>query len=311
MDGFEPSTAVVVLAATNRGDLLDPALLRPGRFDRRVVLEIPDLKARIEILKIHARGKPFEKDVDWEVVARRTVGFSGADLENTLNEAAIKAAREDKKTISMEDIEESALKAKLGREKRRDQTEEDKKMTAYHEAGHAIVNYVEGLDSVTRISIVSRGMALGFTLVPPKRDEIHQTRSNLIKRMAMAMGGRAAEEIVFGDITTGAASDITHVTAIARDMVVEWGMSELGPINLGPQVDVSDWGKAYWEPAKISDAMQAKVDKEIGGLVNTALARARTILKQNRKKMDELAKILVEKETIGEEEFGIIMGTKR
>jgi len=193
MDGFEPNTAVVVLAATNRGDLLDPALLRPGRFDRRVMLEMPDLKAREEIIKIHAKGKPFEATVNWEAVARRTVGFSGADLENMLNESAIKAARENKTTISMADIEEAALKVKMGSEKRRDQTEEDKKLTAYHEAGHAVVNYVEGLDPVTRISIVSRGMALGFTLIPPKRDLIHQTRSNLVKQMAMAMGGRAAE----------------------------------------------------------------------------------------------------------------------
>jgi len=308
MDGFEISTTVVVLAATNRGDLLDPALLRPGRFDRRVVLEMPDLKARKEILKIHAAGKPLEKGIDWEAVARRTVGFSGADLENMLNEAAIKAAREDKKTINMEDIEESALKVKLGREKRRDQSEEDRRMTAYHEAGHAIVNFVEGLDPVTRVSIVSRGMALGFTLVPPKKDEIHQTKSNLVKRMAMAMGGRAAEEMVFGDITTGAASDITHVTGIARNMVVEWGMSELGPINLGPQVDISDWGKAYWEPAKISDTMQARVDEEIKKLVNGALERAKIVLRKNKKKLDKLAKVLMEKETIGEEEFGILMG---
>ena len=307
MDGFDQNTAVVVLAATNRGDLLDPALMRPGRFDRRVVLEMPDMKARKSILAIHAKGKPFDNTVDWDAVSKGTVGFSGAELENMLNESAIKAARENKTTISMSDINEASLKVKLGSEKRRDQSDEDKLMTAYHEAGHAIVNFVEGLDPVSRISIVSRGMALGFTLVPPARDEIHQTKSKLIKRMAMAMGGRAAEELIFKDITTGASSDISHATNIARDMVVEWGMSDLGPINLGPQIDVNDFGKAYFEPAKISDTMQSKVDEEIKKLVNTAIERAREVLKKNKPKLDELAKILVEKETLDDKEFEALM----
>jgi cell division protease FtsH len=310
MDGFDTNTAVVVLAATNRGDLLDPALMRPGRFDRRVILEMPDLKARENIIKIHARGKPFAKEVDWEAIAKRTVGFSGADLENMLNEAAIKVAREDRKEIAMHDIEESALKVKLGSEKRRDQSDEDKLMTAYHEAGHAIVNQIEGLDPVTRISIISRGMALGFTMAPPSKDVIHQTKSTLIKKMAMAMGGRAAEEIVFGDITTGASSDISYTTNIARDMVIEWGMSNLGPVNLGPQVDINDFGKAWTEPSKISDEMQSKVDTEIKNLVNTALDRAREILTKERKKLDTLAKLLVEKETLDEKEFASVMMEK-
>jgi cell division protease FtsH len=303
MDGFETNTAVVVLAATNRGDLLDPALMRPGRFDRRVVLEMPDLSAREDIIKIHAKGKPFAKGVSWTTVARRTVGFSGADLENMLNEAAIKAARENKKEIEMVDIEEAALKVKLGSEKRRDQSDEDKLMTAYHEAGHAIVNFAEELDPVHRISIVSRGMALGFTLIPPKMDRVHETKSRLIKQMAMAMGGRAAEDLVFHDITTGASSDINHVTNIARNMVVEWGMTELGPINWGPQIDADDFGKAWMEPSKISDQMQGKVDEEIKKLVNTALLRAEDLLKKNRKKLDELAKLLVEKESLDDKEF--------
>lgn len=310
MDGFERNTAVVVLAATNRGDLLDPALMRPGRFDRRVVLEYPDLEARVNILAIHARGKPMVEDINWEAVSRRTVGFSGADLENMLNEAAIGAARNNKKVITMEDIEEAALKVKLGSEKKRTQTDDDKLMTAYHEAGHAIVNYVEGLDSVTRISIVSRGMALGFTLVPPKKDRIHETKSNLLKKIAMAMGGRAAEELVFGDITTGAASDISHATSVAREMVIEWGMSELGPINLGPQIDMNDFGRAYMEPSRVSDSMQSKVDEEIKKIVNQGMGRAMEILKKNRKKMDKLAKLLMEVETVGEEEFEKLMGEK-
>ena len=307
MDGFEANTAVVVLAATNRGDLLDPALLRPGRFDRRVVLEYPDLEARENILAIHARGKPFNKSVDWKSVARGTVSFSGADLENMLNEAAIAAARNDKKEITREDIDEAALKVKMGSEKRRAQTDEDRLMTAYHEAGHAVVNYVEGLDSVTRVSIVSRGMALGFTLVPPKKDRIHQTKSNLLKRISMAMGGRAAEELVFKDITTGASSDISHATSIARDMVIDWGMSNLGPVNLGPQIDTNDYGKAFAEPSRVSDQMQSKIDEEIKLIVNQGFERAKKILKKERKKMDELAKLLMKKETVGEEEFEKLM----
>ncbi len=307
MDGFEINTAVVVLAATNRGDLLDPALLRPGRFDRRVVLEYPDLDARKEILKIHAKGKPFEEDVNWESVAKSTVGFSGAELENMLNEAAIGAARANKNKINMKDIDDASLKVKLGAEKRRNQTDDDKLMTAYHEAGHAIVNYAENLDPVSKISIISRGMALGFTLIPPQKDIIHYTKSKLIKQMAMAMGGRAAEELIFGDITTGAASDISNATKMARNMVVEWGMSELGPINLGPQIDIGDWGKAYMEPAKISDNMQGKVDEEIKKFVDKSFDEAKKVLKENKEKLEKVAKELVVKESLNQEEFEELM----
>ena len=310
MDGFETNSAVVVLAATNRGDLLDPALLRPGRFDRRVVLEMPDLEAREEIIKIHARGKPFERAVNWKNVAKRTVGFSGADIENMLNEAAIKAARENKEKISAADIDEAALKVKLGSEKKRIQSEEDKKMTAYHEAGHAIVNYVEELDPVHRISIVSRGMALGFTLIPPEKDRIHETRSRLIKQMAMAMGGRAAEELVFNDTTTGASSDINHATNIARSMVEDWGMSDLGPINWGTQYDATDMERAWMEPSKISSGMQTKIDEEIKKLVENSMDEARKILRENRKKLDELAEVLVKKESIDMKEFEEVMGRR-
>jgi len=303
MDGFEKNTAVVVLAATNRGDLLDPALLRPGRFDRRVVLELPDLEARKEILKIHAKGKPFNEDVNWENVARGTVGFSGADLENMLNEAAIGAARENNTKITNKDLDNASLKVQLGAEKRRTQTDEDKSLTAYHEAGHAIVNYVEKLDPVSKISIISRGSALGFTLIPPQKDVVHQTKSNLIKRMAMAMGGRAAEDLIFGDITTGASSDISHTTNIARDMVVEWGMSSLGPINFGPQIDMNDWGKAYMEPARISDKMQGLVDKEIKKFVTEAFEEAKKVLEKNKDKLEKVAKALIEKESLDQVEF--------
>lgn len=307
MDGFDNKTAVIILAATNRGDLLDPALLRPGRFDRRVVLEMPDIEDRKGILAIHAKGKPFVRGLNWEAVARRTVGFSGAELENLLNEAAIKAARENKKKIEMEDIEEAALKVKLGSEKKRKQSEKDRLMTAYHEAGHAVVNYVEGLDPVHRVSIVSRGMALGFTLVPPKKDRVHETRSRLVKKMTMAMGGRVAEDMIFEDLTTGAAADITQVTKIARSMVVEWGMSDLGPVNLGPQVDVGSFGRAYFEPSKISEAMRAEVDREIKRLVDDALERAKKVLRANKKKLDKVAKVLAEKESLDGKEFEELM----
>ena len=307
MDGFEPNSAVVVLAATNRGDLLDPALLRPGRFDRRVVLELPDLEARQEILKIHAKGKPFEGDVNWESVSRATVGFSGAELENMLNEAAIGAARDNKTKISMKDIDDASLKVKMGAEKRRNQSDEDKLMTAYHEAGHAIVNYVEELDPVSKISIISRGMALGFTLIPPRKDVIHYTKSKLIKQMAMSMGGRAAEEIIFGDITTGASSDISHATNMARNMVIDWGMSELGPINLGSQIDVNDFGKSYLEPSKLSDKMQGRIDEEIKKFIDEAYTEAKKVLTKNKEKLDGVAKVLVEKESLDQKEFEELM----
>jgi cell division protease FtsH len=207
----------------------------------------------------------------------------------------------------MKDIDNASLKVQLGAEKKRNQSDEDRLMTAYHEAGHAIVNYVEKLDPVSKISIISRGSALGFTLIPPQKDVIHHTKSNLIKKMAMAMGGRAAEEIIFKDITTGASSDISHTTNIARDMVVEWGMSELGPINFGPQIDINDWGKAYMEPSKISDRMLSLVDEEIKKFVENAFERAKKVLKENREKLDKLAKILVEKESLDREEFEEVM----
>ena len=307
MDGFEVNSAVVVLAATNRGDLLDPALLRPGRFDRRVVLELPDLEARKEILKIHAKGKPFEDKVEWELIAKATVGFSGAELENMLNEAAIGAARANNSKISMKDIDDASLKVKLGAEKKRVQSDDDKLITAYHEAGHAIVNYEAKLDPVSKISIISRGAALGFTLIPPQKDLIHHTKSKLIKKMAMTMGGRAAEEIVFKDISTGASSDISYATNIARKMVVEWGMSELGPVNLGPQVDIDDFGKAFMEAAKISDKMQGKVDEKIKEFVELAYTAAKESLNKNRKKLDIVAKVLAEKESLDQKEFEELM----
>lgn len=305
MDGFEPNQSVVVLAATNRGDLLDPALKRPGRFDRTVVLELPDLEAREAILKIHAKGKPFEANIDWAEIARRTVSFSGADLENMLNEAAIAAARADRQKINKLDLDEAAMKVKMGPAKKRSQTEEDKLMTAYHEAGHALVNYLLKLDPVHKITIVSRGMALGFTFTPPERDRIHETRVRLEAQMAMAMGGRAAEVLIFGDVTTGASSDIEQATRIARAMVTSWGMSKLGPVNMNPQMDASN--RMWMEPVKISEAKQYEVDTEVQTLVEKAAEKALELLSKNKTKLSKVAKRLIEIETIDREEFEKMM----
>ena len=312
MDGFEPNTAVLVVAATNRGDLLDPALTRPGRFDRRVVLDLPDLEGRKDILAIHAKGKPFEKNVNWDKVAKRTVGFSGADIENMLNEAAIHAARGAKKEIDMPDIEEAATKVKLGPEKKRLQSDLDRKMTAYHEAGHAIVNYYSPhLDPVHRISIVSRGMALGFTMAPPEKDRLHETKSRLLEEMAMTMGGRAAEQIVFKEITTGAANDIDQATRIARFMVTEWGMSDLGPINFGPVADMTDWGKGFYEQQSVSQEMQSAIDLEVKKFIDVAYAQAFVLVKKYRKDLDVVAEALVAKETLEGDDFSALLGSEK
>jgi cell division protease FtsH len=232
MDGFTPNDHVMVVAATNRGDLLDPALLRPGRFDRRVVLDMPDKEGRTAILKIHARGKKFFKDVNWERVADRTVGFSGADIENMLNEAAILAAREDQSNINMKDIEEAATKVKLGPAKKRLQSEEDRKLTAYHEGGHAVVaHFLPKTDPVQRVSIVARGVSLGHTEITPV-DRSHETKSRLLQQVTAVLGGRAAEEIIFNEMTSGAASDIEQATRIVRAMVMQFGMSDMENLDV-------------------------------------------------------------------------------
>jgi cell division protease FtsH len=307
MDGFTQNDNVIVLAATNRGDLLDPALLRPGRFDRRVVVDMPDIEGRKSILLIYAKNKPIAPDVNWDGVARRTVGFSGADLENMMNEAAIGVAREGRKAVEMTDIEEAATKVKLGPQKKRIQSEEDRRITAYHEVGHAIVTWAQpGMDPVHRISIVSRGMTLGHTLVPPSSDRVHETKRRLIGQMAMMMGGRAAEQMVFDEMTTGAASDIDKATEIARGMVMEYGMSDLGPINYGPRQDMVEWGK-YYEQNQISQDVQGKIDAEVKKFVETGYETAVKILKKYSKKLDEVSTRLLEIETMDGDEFEKIM----
>jgi len=311
MDGFTPNEQVVVIAATNRGDLLDPALLRPGRFDRRIVVDFPDIEGRKAIMKIHSQGKPFDQTVDWEKIAKRTVGFSGADLENMLNEGAIFAARKRKTKISADDIEEAATKVKLGPEKKRLQSDYDKKLTAYHEAGHAIVShFLSHTDPVHRISIVSRGMALGYTLVPPAKDKVHETKTHLMERITMIMGGRAAEEVVFNEVTTGAANDFDQATRIARAMVIEFGMSSLGPINLGPTIDITEWGKSYFEQPTISQEMLAKIDSEVNKILTQSYKKALKIIKEKRPFLDKVVEELLNKESLDDEEFIKIVGAK-
>ena len=309
MDGFDPNENVLVIAATNRPDLLDVALIRPGRFDRRIVLDLPDIEGRKEILKIHARGKPFDKTVNWDKVAKRTVGFSGADLENMLNEAAILAAGEGKTEIDMNDLEEAATKVKLGPEKKRLQSDFDKKITAYHEAGHAIITHeLPHMDPVHRVSIVSRGMALGFTLIPPQKDRLHETRSHLLEQITTMMGGRAAEELVFNEVTSGAAADFDQATRVARSMVVEYGMSDLGPINFGPTVQMLELGRSFYEQAQISQEMQAKIDKEIKKIIDQGYQNAKKILSTRRDKLDLTAKELIKKESLDGDEFEKLIG---
>jgi cell division protease FtsH len=313
MDGFTATDNVIVLAATNRGDLLDPALTRPGRFDRRVTLSLPDINERKRILKIHSKGKPLSKEVKLEKMAKRTVGFSGADLENALNEAAIQAARENKKSIEWDHVEEAATKVKMGPQKRRLQSEYEKKMTAYHEAGHALLShFLPHADPVHRISIVSRGFALGYTETPPEEDKYQQTKSELIERIAVLLGGRTAEKQIFNELTGGAASDIDRATRIARAMVVDYGMDEdLGPINYGPMYDTTDYGKVIMEPSKMSDEVQSKVDGAIRKFVGEAQKLAESILLKRRKELDKVSKALIEKETLDGAEFEKIVGSKK
>ena len=311
MDGFTSNEQTIVVAATNRGDLLDTALLRPGRFDRRIIVDYPDVDGRIDIMKIHAAGKPFNKEVNWDKVAKRTVGFSGADLENMLNEAAIYAARHSKADIDMGDIEEAATKVKMGPAKKRIQSDMDKKLTAYHEAGHAIVShFLPHTDPVHRISIISRGMALGYTLIPPAKDKLHETKTHLLEEIAVMMGGRAAELTIFNEVTTGASNDFDQSTRIAKAMVVEYGMSDLGPINFGPTMDVTEWGKTYYEQNTISQEVLSKIDKEVKKILQNGYETAVHMIKEKKDILDKVAQELLIKESLDQDEFEKIVGKK-
>ena len=301
MDGFDPRSGVILLASTNRPDILDPALLRPGRFDRQIVVDRPDLVGRRQILKVHAADKPIAPGVDLEVIARRTPGFTGADLANLLNEAALLAARHNLDQIGLPQLEEATERVMAGPERKsRVISEHERRVIAYHEGGHALVAHaLPGADPVHKISIIPRGRALGYTLTLPTEDKFLVTRSELRDELAMLLGGRAAEELVFTDPTTGAQNDIDRATTIARQMITEYGMSEeLGPTRFGQASGEVFLGRDFSSRPDYSDELAAQIDTEIRGLVERARATALEILKANREVLDRLADELVEKETI-------------
>ncbi len=309
MDGFDTDTNVIIMAATNRPDILDPALLRPGRFDRRVVLDRPDMRGREAILKVHVKGKPLAPTVDLTVLARSTPGFVGADLENLVNEAAILAARRNKKAIEQPDMEEAIERVIAGPERKsRLISPEEKRIVAYHEAGHAVVmNSIPEADPVHKVSITARGMAGGYTLALPVEDRTLMGRKKLLGDMVGLLGGRAAEEIVFNDITSGASNDLERVTKMARTMVTRLGMSEtLGPMIYGQKEELIFLGREISEQRDYSEAVAEKIDQEVRSMVNTAYERAREILTTYREKLDTIAIRLLEVETLSREEFEAI-----
>lgn len=313
MDGFGANEGVIVIAATNRPDILDPALLRPGRFDRQVTVNYPDLRGREDILKVHARGKPLGPDVNLGSIAGATVGFTGADLENLLNEAALLAARRKKKAITMSEIEEATMKVLVGTEKKSHRiTERDKQITAYHEAGHAVTSYyLDHKDPVTHISIVPRGMAGGFTMYQPEKDEMHLMRSRMLDDIVGLLGGRVAEQIIFNDISTGASNDIERASDIARKMVTKYGMSEkLGPIAFGKDNDEVFLGRDYNHMRNYSEAVASEIDEEVESIVLAAYKRTESILQEHIDKLHVVAKALVEREKIDANEFYALMDGK-
>ncbi|MBQ4572434.1 MAG: ATP-dependent zinc metalloprotease FtsH [Clostridia bacterium] len=312
MDGFGVNEGVIVIAATNRPDILDPALLRPGRFDRQVTVGYPDIKGREEILKVHARNKPLAPDVDLRQIAATTVGFTGADLENLLNEAALLAAKHKKMSITMNEIEEATMKVVVGSEKKsRKITEKDKKITAYHEAGHAISSYyLDNQDPVTHISIVPRGMAAGFTLYTPEQDKMHMMKSRMLDDIVSLLGGRVAEKIIFGDISTGASNDIQRATEIARNMITKYGMSEkLGPIAFGSDNDEVFLGKNYTHTRNYSENIAAAIDSEVEAIINNAYNRTEKILTEHLDQLHLVSKVLIDLEKIDKEQFESLMTT--
>ena len=306
MDGFDTNTNVIVVAATNRPDVLDPALLRPGRFDRQVVLDRPDIKGRREILNVHIKGKPLDKAVNLDELARRSPGFSGADLANLVNEAAILAARHNQKSVAPGDFNEAIDRVVAGPERRsRLITPEEKTIIAYHEGGHAVVQRVlPKCDPVSKVTIVSRGMALGYTMSLPSEDRYLHSKSEFEDKLAGMLGGHVSEEIVFGDTTTGASNDIEKATGLARAMVTQYGMSEeLGPLTFGKKDEMIFLGREISEQRNYSDEIAAKIDAEVRAIIDRAYQRAKETLVSHREVLDRLAALLIEKETIEGEEF--------
>ncbi len=301
MDGFDGTRGVVLLAATNRPESLDAALLRPGRFDRRVVLDRPDRKGREEILKVHVRGKPLAPEVELDTIAKQTPGFTGADIENLVNEAAILAARGNKRSIGMFEFQEAVERVIAGPERRsRLINEHEKRIIAYHEAGHALVQHLlENTDPVHKVSIVSRGMMGGYTMTLPEDDRTMYSKSKFEDELAAMLGGRVAEQCVFGDVTTGASNDLQRATKIARSMVTEYGMSEvLGQRTFGQKDELIFLGREISEQRDYSEEVATQIDREIKAIIDRAYARALEIIETSRDKLDRLAAMLIEKETI-------------
>ena len=306
MDGFDQRTAVILMAATNRPDILDPALLRPGRFDRHVTIDRPDLEGRKGILRVHSRGKPFEEGVDLDIVAKRTPGFTGADLANVINEAALLAARWGKRAIGTKEVEEAIDRVMAGPERKsRVMSEREKRVIAYHEGGHALAAHVlPNTDPVHKISVIPRGRALGYTLTLPEEDKFMMTREELADELAMLLGGRVAEELIVGDVTTGAANDIERATKVARQMVTEYGMSDIiGPLTLGQKQHEVFLGRDFQAQPDYSDQVAFEIDNEVRRLIDEAHDEALDILQEQREKLDQLASILIERETLEREEM--------
>lgn len=310
MDGFGVNEGVIVIAATNRPDILDPALLRPGRFDRQVTVGYPDAKGREAILKVHSKGKPLAPDVDLKVIANSTAGFVGADLENLLNEAALLAARRNKKAITMTEIQEATIKVVMGTEKKSHKmSDKEKRMTAYHEAGHAVSSYyLDSQDSVHEVSIIPRGMAGGYTMYIPTEDKTYKYKNEMLDELVSLLGGRVAEKIACGDISTGASNDIERASDIARKMVAKYGMSDtLGPICFAASNDEVFLGKDYGHAKNYSETIATAIDREVEMLINNAYQRTEEILTAHRDKLDELSAYLVKHEKIKGEDFQLLM----
>jgi len=306
MDGFAGNEGIIIIAATNRPDILDPALLRPGRIDRQIIVNRPDVKGREEILRVHARNKPFASNVKLEVIAKRTPGFTGADLENVLNEAALLAARRREAQIGPEDVDEAIDRVIAGPQKRsRVMSDDERKLVAYHESGHAVVGYfLQNAETVHKVTIIPRGMAGGYTITLPKEDRYFMRRQEMLDRICGLLGGRVAEEIAFGEISTGASNDLERVTAIARQMVTEYGMSEkLGPMQYGSRQGQVFLGKDLSSEPNYSDQVAYEIDEEMKQIVESCHAKTRDILTERRDRLEALALLLLEKETADEEEI--------
>ncbi len=306
MDGFGNNAGVIIIAATNRADILDPALLRPGRFDRQITVNYPDVKGRTEILKVHARKKPFDKNVSFEAIARSTVGFTGADLENLLNESALIAARRNRQEIASADIDEAFLKVLMGNEKKsRVVSDDEKRKTAYHEAGHALVTrMLPTQDPIHQVTIIPRGQAGGFTLHRPKDDKMYRYKKQMFDNIVVLLGGRVAEEIVLDDVSTGASNDIKRASDIARQMVTKYGMSDkLGPINFGSSQDEVFLGRDFTTSKNISDGTAALIDSEVKALIDEAYERCHALIKENLHVLERITEALIEHETLDEHQF--------